>query len=446
MNDIYPIRKKAPTKGRAPLDRKHLTGRGKKYIAGFKASPELSNGVYSEYEIPSVMRASVLPIDNLRKVDEMSAQEAVKEPAELKGLIAWYDAVVPLGITKDYIEKRGFDVFKSLRELVQNALDEVELVTGKPEVNIKKDSIGTWIIDRGRGLKVEALSIGGTDKECWMRGYYGEGLKLAAAHFAISDVPVYIFAKRHVFKFFAIPKGSDNPRIFVLMGNTNKEVEGTEILLNGFSIDEDMLNRMVSFYNRDLVGKRIAEVYSSSEECAYEKPSAIYDHPNLLYIRNMFVGNCSDVARRRSLLSYDLWWFRLDVSRTLMTYSVPKLFEEAAKIFSASAGARKKLTEKLLDSKMLTIKKLVGGVVIEFRPIFSIFEGHLFVYAFPKGMLDAMLETLGLKDKKHLVARATGEEDLKGAVKLGIIPFIVSEDLSEEFKQIPSLSEVVNKV
>lgn len=435
MNDIYPVRKKAPTKGR-----------GKKYIAGFKALLGLSNGVYSEYEIPSVMRASVLSIDSLKKVDEMSAQESVKESTEMKGFIARYDAVVPLGITKDYIERRGFDTFKSLRELVQNALDEVELTIGKPEVDIKKDDLGTWIVDRGRGLKVEALSIGSTDKECWMRGYYGEGLKLAAAHFALSGVPVYIFTKRHVFKFVVIPKGSDNQRIFVLIGKANKEVKGTEILLYGFGIEDDILNRMVSFYNRDLEGKKVAEVYSISEECPYEKPSAIYDHPNLLYIRNMFVGNCSDVARRRSLLSYDLWWFRLDVSRTLMTYSVPKLFEEAAKIFSASANARKKLTEKLLDSKMLTTRKLGSGVVIEFRPIFSIFEGHLFVYAFPKGMLDAMLETLGMKDKKHLVARATGEEDLESAVKLGIIPFIVSEELSDEFRQIQPLSKVVNKV
>ncbi|MEW6418597.1 MAG: hypothetical protein AB1480_10810 [Nitrospirota bacterium] len=190
--------------------------------------------IYSEYEIPSVMRASVLSIDSLKKIDDLSAQEAVEEPAELKGFIVRYDAVVPLGITKDYIEKRGFDTFKSLRELVQNALDEAELITGKPEVNIKKDSMGTWTIDRGRGLKVEALSIGGTDKECWMRGYYGEGLKLAAAHFALSGIPVYVFAKRHVFKFLAIPKSSDNPRLFVLMGKANKEVKGTEILLYGW--------------------------------------------------------------------------------------------------------------------------------------------------------------------------------------------------------------------
>ncbi|MDH5202794.1 MAG: hypothetical protein OEZ31_05975 [Nitrospirota bacterium] len=435
MKDSSPVRKKDPHKGR-----------GKKYKAGFEAPPELSNGVYAEYEIPSVMRASVLSIDSLKKVDELSAQEAVRESAELKGLIDRYDAVVPLGITKDYIERRGFDAFKSFRELIQNALDEIELITGKPEVNIKKDSIGTWIIDSGRGLKVEALSIGGTDKECWMRGYYGEGLKLASAYFAFSDVPLYVFARHHVFKFVAIPKGSDNPRIFVLMGKANKEVGGTEILLHGFSIDDDVLNRMVSFCNRDLVGKKIAEIYSTSEECAYEKPSAIYDYPNLLYIRNMFVGDLSDVARRRSLLSYDLWWFRLDVSRTLMTYSVPKLFEEAAKIFSASGNARKKLTKKLIDSKMLTKRTLGTGVVMEFRPIFSIFEGHLFVYAFPKGMLEAILEALGLEDKKHLIARATGEEDMESAVKLGVIPFIISEELSDEFKQIPPLSDMVKKV
>ena len=117
----------------------------------------MKDDIYSEYEIPSVMKASVLPIDSLKKVDKLSAQEAVRESAELRGFIDRYDAVVPLGITKDYIEKRGFDVFKSLRELIQNALDEVELTTGKPEVDIKKDGLGTWIVNRGRGLKVDRL-------------------------------------------------------------------------------------------------------------------------------------------------------------------------------------------------------------------------------------------------------------------------------------------------
>lgn len=397
------------------------------------------SNIYLEYEIPLAMRASVIPIENL---EEKLTKDVTEDPTELKELIYRYDAAVPIGITRDYIDKRGFDTFKSLREIVQNTLDEVELITGKPDVNIEKNSFGTWIIDKGRGLSVDALSIGSTNKECWMRGYYGEGLKLATAYFTLKDIPVYIFTKNNVFKFVAMPKESENPRIFVLLGKLNLEVEGTKVLLFGFNIENDTLDKMVSFRNKDLAGKKVAEVYSSSSDCPHKKASAIYDYPNLLYIRNMFVGNMDQVTKRKSLFSYDLWWFRLDVSRTLVTYSMPRLFEEVAKVFEASRKGETKLAGKLLETNMLTTKKIANGFAIEFRPTFSIFEGHLFVYSFPKGMLDAMLEVLHLKDKKHLVARATGKEDLEGAVKNGIIPFIVSEEFSEEFKRIRPLSEL----
>jgi hypothetical protein len=64
-------------------------------------------------------------------------------------------------------------------------------------------------------------------------------------------------------------------------------------------------------------------------------PSAIFDFPNLLYIRNMYVGEMSQVAKRRSLLSYDLWWVRLDVSGKLMTQTTPQLFLEIAKLLES---------------------------------------------------------------------------------------------------------------
>lgn len=89
---------------------------------------------------------------------------------------------------------------------------------------------------------------------------------------------------------------------------------------------------------------------------------------------------------------------------------------------------------------MLKVKPLAGGVVITFDPIFAIFEGHLFVYSFPRDMLDAMLEALDLQDRKADVVRATGEEDLEGAVRQGLVPFVVSPELSEEFRRIPALA------
>ncbi len=393
--------------------------------------------VYLSYEIPAAMKPSVIPVDDL---EEEVMKELTEDSTELRKLIQRYDAAVPIGMTKEYVEKRGFDAFKSLREIIQNTLDESELVTGKPDVSIKKDSFGTWIIDEGRGLTVDALSIGSTNKECWMRGYYGEGLKLAAAYFTSEDIPVLIFTKDNVFK-FAVQKNSENSRIFVVLGKSNTRVNGTRVLLSGFDIEEETLNSMVSFHNKDLASRKIAEVHSSSLDCPHKKASAVYDYPNLLYIRNMFVGRMDKVAKRKSLFSYDLWWFRLDVSRTLMTYSMPKLFEEANRVFEASEDARTRLAEKLLETNMLTTKKIADGFAIEFHPKFSVFEGHLFVYNFPKGMLDAMLDVLHLREKKHLVRRATGEENLERAVEEGIIPFIVSEELSEEFKSIRPLRE-----
>lgn len=393
--------------------------------------------IYAEYEVPPAMTPSITPLENL---EEEIAKEITKDPEGVEKLVQRYDAVVDVGFTEDYIGRRGFDSFKSLREIVQNALDENELCTGKPDVVVEKDSLGTWIIDNGRGLKVEALSIGQTDKECWMRGFYGEGLKLAATFFTSKGTPVYVFTRNHVFKFAAFPKEAENSRILALLGRSTMNVRGTKVLLFGLQIDDDSLDKMVSFRNKMLAGKKIAEVRSSSSDCPHRKASAIFDYPNLLYIRNMFVGNMAEVSRRRSLLSYDLWWFRLDVSRTLLTYAMPKLFKEVAKLLEASKEARENLAKKLVETNMLAKRRVGNRLTIEFQPKLSTFEGHLFVYNFPEGMLDAMLKVLHLEDKKDLIARATSGEDL-GAVKEEIIPFIVSGELSAEFKRIPSLSE-----
>ncbi|HML03760.1 MAG TPA: hypothetical protein VK487_10395, partial [Candidatus Bathyarchaeia archaeon] len=48
----------------------------------------------------------------------------IDEP--LVKLIREFREVVPLNITSDYLIRRGFDEIKSIKELVQNALDENE--------------------------------------------------------------------------------------------------------------------------------------------------------------------------------------------------------------------------------------------------------------------------------------------------------------------------------
>jgi hypothetical protein len=387
------------------------------------------NITMSEYDVPESLRHFVIPLPENFEI----------KSENLEGILINYNSLFLIGITKEYILKRNFDELKALREIIQNALDENELTFGRPFVEIMKDSLGTWIIDNGRGIKLQDLLVGVSNKECWMRGYYGEGLKIAAGYFLSLNKPVYIFTNENVFRF--IYYDEENPKLYVILGKTNKKFEGTSVLIKDYYPPDETLNKIVIFNNKEVYERKIDEVYVASEECNFPKPYAIYDYPNLFYVRNILVGETSKVARRRSLFSYDIWWFRLDVSRELMSYSMPNLFKEVSKIFELSEKAREKLVEKLIESGMLIVKNVDNKISIHFSPIFAIFEGHLFVYHFPKGLLNSILKHLKIEDKKDLVVRVANEEEERKALEKGLIPFLVSEELSEEFRVIPKFKE-----
>jgi hypothetical protein len=386
------------------------------------------------YNLSPSISASIIP---LIEAENRGIILDLEEPHDLASIIAGYDALFSTGLSKDYVEKREFNLFISLRELIQNALDEEELVTGQPYVQFKQDIHGTWIIDSGRGLTIESLRMGESNKECWMRGYFGEGLKLAASYLTLNRIPIYIFTKDKILKFLVLPEDAHNPGIFILLGRSREKVKGTKLLLYGYRPDPEFIKKIVRFWNNELENKLITEVKFPSNDCPKEMPSAIFDFPNLLYIRNMYVGEMSQVAKRKSLLSYDLWWVRLDVSRKLMTQTTPQLFLEIAKLLTLSETARRKFAEKLVETGMLKTKKISTGLIIEFSPLFSIVEGHLFVYAFPEGMLNTFVDVLGLKDKKDLIRRVTTLDEVESAISRGFIPMVIPHEISERFSSIP---------
>jgi len=388
------------------------------------------------YNFSPAISASIIP---LREAKSRGLILDLGEPHDLASMISGYDALFSTGLSKDYIDKRGFNLFISLRELFQNALDEEELVMGQPHVQFEQDIHGTWIMDRGRGIKLEALRMGESNKECWLRGYYGEGLKLAASYLTLNKVPVYIFTQNMVFRFRVLSQDTKNPGIFILLGKAKEEVKGTRILLAGYRPDPEFIKKMVRFWNNELTGKLVVEEKFPSEDCPKEMPSAIFDFPNLLYIRNMYVGEMSQIAKRKSLLSYDLWWVRLDVSRKLMTQTTPQIFLEIAKLLELSRNARRKFAEKLVETGMLKTKKIGEGLAIEFNPIFSIVEGHLFVYIFPKGMFDTFTDILGLTEKRDFIRRVTSHEEVERAISQGLIPLLLPYEISDRFSSITSL-------
>lgn len=142
-----------------------------------KNNPQIGiKEILREYNLSSSISASIMPLIEAKR---RGLTLDLEETTDLASKIAGYDALFSTGLSKDYVEKREFNLFMSLRELIQNALDEEELVTGQPHVQFKQDVHGTWVTDSGRGLTIESLRMGESNKECWMRGYFGEGLKLA---------------------------------------------------------------------------------------------------------------------------------------------------------------------------------------------------------------------------------------------------------------------------
>jgi len=105
-----------------------------------------------------------------------------------------YDGAFSYGIARQYVKTRGWGVWQAYREIVQNALDEMQYVWNiwpdvYPCFNIDTNSV---VSDLGRGLSARHLIFGTSEKPEWSRGRFGEGLKLALMVLLNLGVPVYI--------------------------------------------------------------------------------------------------------------------------------------------------------------------------------------------------------------------------------------------------------------
>jgi hypothetical protein len=386
-----------------------------------------------KYGFPSEYQLYVTPIQELTDKIHEEDRAILRDPQTLMPKIIQYDGMISLNISKEYILKRGFSEFKAIREIIQNSLDETELSTGTPEVTIEIDDMGTWIVDNGRGLEGNAFIIGSSEKKCWMRGYYGEGLKLALGFFLLKGYQVYIFSNKNVFKPIFLPAKKEKAWLNILLGEAESEEKGTKILIADYKADNKMLSELVSFKNQDIKEKIIDKIVMKGKECDYERPLTIYDYPNLLYMRNLLVGKANEVTKRKSFFTYDLWWFRLDVSRNLLTYSMPNLFIQVANAIEKSEKFRKAFAKKIVETKMIRIIEKQGAKIIEFSPQFSTFEGHLFVFAFPRQLLKNILREIGLDGKEEKIEffsrENSTERDIQKSISEGKIPFVSTSEI-----------------
>jgi len=278
--------------------------------------------VFSYYGIPPEEAA----IRGFKLADylEVESPELVKFatqiPKNLSSYIDKFEIIWSLPILEKYATRRRLDLFIAFREILQNALDAEHEKYGYDGINVRIEvsSLGTHVIDRGRGITWRAFLIGGSEKPEWMRGHFGEGLDLATLVFAINGHPVYFFTRNVVFKTVYYPPMD---AYLVVFGRSKVDISGTHVLIYGWKLPKDMLKKVYWKMNEDL--ELIGRVN-------------IRDMPNMvfkdkkstkLYVRDIYVNESKEITWKPFYYTYNLWWLDLDPNRTNVASS-SQLYEQ----------------------------------------------------------------------------------------------------------------------
>ncbi|MEM2499935.1 MAG: hypothetical protein QXU30_07300 [Sulfolobales archaeon] len=245
----------------------------------------------------------------------------------MKDLITEYTYVVSTTISIKYSSQEWTDE-TCIREFIQNAMDASEEATGEPKVfiNVFREHGVTEISDLGHGVTEKAILMGGSEKPCWSRGRFGEGMKMSMIYLLDRyGIPTYVVSKDGTgfksvdlngvlgfvfFKHKLVPPGTSViiPHVF----------EGVEKVV----IDMSKVPK----------NKIVYVAYLTTSECPKHRPHYIIDDGgNKLYVADIFVNYMSKIAGKRSVFTYNLWWVPLHRGRT-SPYSLSSLLDNLEKV------------------------------------------------------------------------------------------------------------------
>jgi hypothetical protein len=254
-------------------------------------------------------------VDHYMYDDPALYQALLSDPLALHGRISSWDLAFYTGARGDYAKGRGWNWWMAARELVQNALDAVEEAYGRAGMHVDIFSDGLLrlhIRNRGPRLPIMAWMFGGSTKQCWERGQFGEGLKMAAIYYAGIGRPLYIFNMNEVYKAIVSPTSGV---VYVVVGTAAQAFEGTDaIVTDPETIANANVIRNAVFSNAYYY--TLSEVTWNPPECQHPEPSFAFDRSDMLYVRDIYVNSISNITGRPSALSYNLGWVELDPNRT----------------------------------------------------------------------------------------------------------------------------------
>ncbi len=308
--------------------------------------------VYSLYGLTQAeaVAKGIRPIKYIEVESPEFVKEATTIPIIMKQFIEDFDLIWTLTVEKSYAERRGWNDMLAFREFLQNALDEEHEVYGYEGIHVSIDVLeeGTWISDKGRGIKYEAFMLGGHEKRCELRGAFGEGLKIGALWFATHGHDIYAFTRNVVYRVYYSDLAN---ALVVVFGRARWDIAGTNLLIYGYHLPNEY--KMLYYKNAGFSIVAITEYSSSS--CPIKMPNLILNPPGYLYVRDIFVNTIYNLTGKSSYYSYNLWWVRLEPNR-VQVQSPWELENEVGRVLVRCPEALRKVIEDNL------VEKEYGGV------------------------------------------------------------------------------------
>jgi len=396
--------------------------------------------IYGKYGLTKRIAAAkgIHPLDYIKIESPEFAKEASTIPYEVADLIEKQELVWTLSIESTYGQRRRWNEFLAIRELLQNSLDAEHEAVGydKIAVKIEENKYGTWIKDRGKGITYKAFILGGEEKDCQMRGAYGEGLKLSLIWFTVlSGAPhrIYFFTRGGIVFSCYYSKLAD--ALVVVFGKSKYSPNGTHVFLWRYFIPKDIYAKL---YYKTAGLKTVCKSVYSLAGCTVDMPNLVLSPGGLLYVRDIYVNDISKIAERKpAYFSYNLWWVDLEPNR-VMVNSMWSFRREVAHVLG-SCPAITEIIEKSL------IKKYYGGVQY-FRLEDKYFETGI---DYSVAIIDEKVaEAVQQLAKKHNITAYSSHGDFDGMSAVaheGGICVLVPENMFSFFSKIPKASEFVVK-
>lgn len=300
-----------------------------------------------------------------------------KPPAILEDDEPKWEYALVLPMKKEYSARAGWTLEHAFREFLQNALDGAEEIGYTVDyVKVQyKDGL-LYIENPSKKLLMKHMELGGSEKPCWARGRYGEGLDVASAWIVNTGGTVYILSHDVAYRFIG-----KHGRIVLLLGSIDYIGDKTVVIIyhkDAHKMEKSVnkilptspvvYERRFGGYTTVLVNGELKTVY-----CDYPAPNRILEKSEelaRLYNRNIFVNYFWTFYGEDAMFDYDLWWFTVQRDRhhigdiSELNANISRLYQDIAHnvlAYGKNAEKEYRILKRFLDEHFRA-KRTTDGI------------------------------------------------------------------------------------